>query len=233
VGAQAGFHDTLPLCGAHDGCVRCVSNETLARNHAVLHLWPAPRYCESLQPGKQASASSRHTSSSSSNTSTSTSSSASSSSSSSEADYLLVSTTGDASPALPPVLDFKCKKFHFRQLLDHFTAKSFDVPADSAEAAAAAGSPGVAPLAASRRLLQQQWRRWWRPTGQQQQQQQQQGPQPDEPATFTQVYWVCGDAWPRTKQEQVRGGPSVPRAGSAAGDACVCAPSCAAASDHT
>lgn len=61
--------------------------------------------------------------------------------------YELKSSSGDAAPALPPVLDFHCTKRNFTQVLDHFDA--------------------------------------------------------EEQRTFSQVHWVCDEAWPEEKTEQV------------------------------
>jgi hypothetical protein len=111
--------------------------------------------------------------------------------------FTLVSTAGEASPELPPVLTHNCRKLSFEQLLDHFpggaaagagggagadgssadTEHARHVPhgsgAAGSDAAAAPAAAGEAPATAAAAAAA---------AG---------------PKTFKQVYWVCDGTWPK------------------------------------
>jgi hypothetical protein len=96
--------------------------------------------------------------------------------------YILQRSGGTANPELPPVLDFKCVKHNFSQVMDHFNGKH-------------------AP--AARRLQQDDLDDFWG-SGPEPVDAKKLKIEKQKKGTFTQVYWVCDAAWPKEQTVQVR-----------------------------
>jgi hypothetical protein len=100
--------------------------------------------------------------------------------------YILQSSGGTTNPELPPVLDFKCVKHNFTQVMDHFGGKLY----------------GDEHAPTARRLQQDDLEDFW-------------GSDPEpidakklknekqKKGTFIQIYWVCDAAWPKEQNVQV------------------------------
>lgn len=116
--------------------------------------------------------------------------------------YLLISSSGTDNPELPPVLNFKCVKHNFTQVLTHFEPSSDN-----------GGDSGYARAAASRRLQMQQQATTAEKAARAEGYGSGGSSMPSKPpnkdgatGTFNQVYWVCDSAWPKDHHEQVGAG---------------------------